>query len=96
MSLGIGLLQGPTGRGSYERGTPVGPMGGRGATRLHASVRRVQGYLAQGGAFSYERGTPGHFATRGTVLSQGEPIHPEAGLQGYLAHKKMPPPRILQ
>ena len=25
-------------------------------------------------------------------VARGEPIYPEAGLQGYLAHKKHPPP----
>ena len=45
-------------------------------------------------AVSYKRGTPGK--VRGYELHKGIPLHPEVLLQGYLAHKKQPPPRTLQ
>ena len=49
-----------------------------------------------GGAFSYERGIP-----VGPYIRPSQPLHPPKkasgrGLQGYLAHKKLPPPRTLQ
>ena len=97
---------------SYERGTPVTARGGLGLdqvlTKIEDVIKRVtreagprRVHLSRGGLIRPEAGlseSGGGSRQEGStrVLSGSRRICPEAGMQGYLAHKKTPPHRTLQ